>query len=115
VNRRAWAEPGVQAVGEGVFRLPLPLPDAGLHAVNAYVLLDGSGPVVIDPGQATDEGWDALEAAFDELGLKPGDVTRVLVTHIHRDHYNAVGRSAQTARHADHAWRGRKEVAGDRG
>ena len=87
MSRRAWAEPGVQAVREGVFRLPLPLPDAGLHAVNAYVLLDGSGPVVIDPGQATDEGWDALEAGFDELGLKPDDVTRVLVTHIHRDHY----------------------------
>lgn len=87
VNRRPWARPGVHPVSEDVFRLPLPLPDAGLHAVNAYVLLDSSGPVVIDPGQATGEGWDALVAGLHELGLKPGDVTRVLVTHIHRDHY----------------------------
>ncbi|MDP9461469.1 MAG: MBL fold metallo-hydrolase [Actinomycetota bacterium] len=74
-------------MAENVFRLPLPLPDTGLRAVNAYVLLGGAGPVVVDPGQATGECWDALVAGLLELGLRPHEVTRVLVTHIHRDHY----------------------------
>lgn len=87
VDRRRWAQPGVEQVSHAVYRLPLPLPDAGLHAVNAYVLLDGSDPVVIDPGQATEESWNAFTAALSELDLVPADVTRVLVTHIHRDHY----------------------------
>jgi glyoxylase-like metal-dependent hydrolase (beta-lactamase superfamily II) len=82
-----WHRPGVYAVAPGVFRIPLPLPDAGLHSVNAYVLDGPDGVVVVDPGQATPEGREHLARGLAMLGRHPRDVRRCLVTHVHRDHY----------------------------
>ena len=48
-----WDAPGVYTVAPGVHRLPLPLPDKGLHAVNVYVIEEDSGPVLVDSGHAT--------------------------------------------------------------
>ncbi|MFD1148374.1 MBL fold metallo-hydrolase [Saccharothrix hoggarensis] len=82
-----WTEPGVFEVAPGVNRIPLPLPNDGLHTVNAYALDDGDGLVLIDSGWALADGEAALEAALGALGHGFEDVRRFLVTHIHRDHY----------------------------
>ena len=85
-----WAAPGVQTVRPGVHRVPLPLPDDGLHAVNVYLLedlADDGGIVMIDGGWAIPEARKALEEALASLGRDLGDLTHILVTHIHRDHY----------------------------
>ncbi|WP_018332024.1 MBL fold metallo-hydrolase [Actinomycetospora chiangmaiensis] len=82
-----WHRPGVYAVAPGVFRIPLPLPDAGLHSVNAYVLDEPDGVVVVDPGQATPDGREHLARGLEMLGRHPRQVRRCLVTHVHRDHY----------------------------
>src|SRR6266511_2091938 len=47
-----WARPGVYQVADRVFRIPLPLPHAGLRAVNAYALADDGGLVWV-----TVAGW----------------------------------------------------------
>lgn len=82
-----WDAPGVYEVAEAVYRVPLPLPEEGLRAVNAYVLLDEDGPVLIDAGQATADSRAALDEALASLAVSASRVTRFLVTHIHRDHY----------------------------
>ncbi|MEU4743223.1 MBL fold metallo-hydrolase [Actinosynnema sp. NPDC023658] len=82
-----WTEPGVFEVAPGVHRIPLPLPNDGLHTVNAYAIEDGGGLVLIDPGWALEAGETALEAALGTLGHGFEDVRRFLVTHVHRDHY----------------------------
>ncbi|QFZ19296.1 MBL fold metallo-hydrolase [Saccharothrix syringae] len=82
-----WTQPGVFEVAPGVHRIPLPLPNDGLHTVNAYAVEDGDGLVLIDPGWHLDAGLTALEAALDALGHGFEDVRRFLVTHAHRDHY----------------------------
>ena len=38
VDRGRWATGGPETVAPGVHRIPLPLPNDGLHAVNVYVL-----------------------------------------------------------------------------
>ncbi|WP_432989965.1 MBL fold metallo-hydrolase [Dactylosporangium sp. CA-233914] len=83
---RPWYEPGVFTLAEGVFRIPLPLPDE-LRAVNAYALADDDGFTLIDSGVVLDGVRDRLAQALKELGAGLGDVRRFLVTHVHRDHY----------------------------
>ncbi|MFE4535390.1 MBL fold metallo-hydrolase [Streptomyces scopuliridis] len=89
-----WAAAGVQTVRPGVHRVPLPLPNDGLHAVNVYLLedlADDDGLVMIDGGWAIPEARKALEQALADIGRDLGDISHILVTHIHRDHYtNAV-------------------------
>ncbi len=82
-----WTSPGVFEVAPGVHRIPLPLPDDGLRAVNVYAVLDGDGVVLVDSGWALPESLALLERGLAELGADLRDVHQVLVTHVHRDHY----------------------------
>lgn len=82
-----WAEAGVFMVVPGVHRVPLPLPNDALRAVNTYVLEDGDGLVMIDSGWALEAARSQLETALGTLGHDLGSVRRFLMTHVHRDHY----------------------------
>lgn len=87
-SRHEWVRPGVFEVAPGVHRVPLPLPNDGLRAVNVYALPGRDGVELVDGGWAIAEGGTALASALDALGHGPADVRRILVTHIHRDHYS---------------------------
>lgn len=82
-----WTASGVFRCAPGVYRIPLPLPQDGLRAVNVYALEDAGGWTLIDSGWAIDEARDLLEKALAALGSGFGDVRRFLITHAHRDHY----------------------------
>jgi glyoxylase-like metal-dependent hydrolase (beta-lactamase superfamily II) len=82
-----WTAPGVYEVGAGLYRIPLPLPQDGLRAVNVYAVRDGDGLVLVDSGWALAEARELLEQAVKVLGCSLPDVRRFLVTHVHRDHY----------------------------
>jgi glyoxylase-like metal-dependent hydrolase (beta-lactamase superfamily II) len=84
---QSWTEPGVYEVAPGVHRIPLPLPNDGLRAVNVYAVEDGDGLILIDSGWALDEARDQMESALGSLGYGFEDIRRFLVTHVHRDHY----------------------------
>jgi glyoxylase-like metal-dependent hydrolase (beta-lactamase superfamily II) len=85
--RTAWMEPGAFEVAPGVHRIPLPLPNDGLRAVNVYAIADGDELVLVDSGWALDEARDRLEQALGSIGHGFESVSRFLVTHAHRDHY----------------------------
>jgi glyoxylase-like metal-dependent hydrolase (beta-lactamase superfamily II) len=82
-----WTEPGAHRVAAGVYRIPLPLPQDGLRAVNIYAVVGEADVVLIDGGWALDVSRRRLEMALARLDRELGDVSRFLVTHIHRDHY----------------------------
>jgi glyoxylase-like metal-dependent hydrolase (beta-lactamase superfamily II) len=82
-----WTSPGVYDVGAGVYRIPLPLPQDGLRAVNVYAVRDGDGLTLVDSGWAITEARDLLEQAVKLLDSSLAGVRRFLVTHVHRDHY----------------------------
>ena len=83
-----WTSPGVFDVGAGVYRIPLPLPQDGLRAVNVYAVRDGDGLTLVDSGWAIAEARDLLEQAVKLLDSSLAGVKRFLVTHVHRDHYS---------------------------
>src|SRR5262245_8258963 len=56
----------------------------------ATVVLQGSsGVTLIDPGPASTLG--TLRQALSQAGISVGDVTAILLTHIHLDHAGATG------------------------
>ena len=82
-----WTEAGIFRVSPGIHRIPLPLPNDALRAVNIYVLEDEDGLVLIDGGWDLGEALDQLTTGLAEIGFRIADVRKVLVTHAHRDHY----------------------------
>jgi glyoxylase-like metal-dependent hydrolase (beta-lactamase superfamily II) len=86
-SRHEWEEPGCFEVAPGVYRIPLPLPNDGLRAVNVYAIAAGDELVLIDSGWALQAARTRLEQALASLGAGVGDVRRFLITHVHRDHY----------------------------
>ena len=87
-ERYAWAEPEVEDLGGGVYRIPLPLPLEGLRAVNVYAITDDAGVDLIDAGIALVPARERLTAALRHVGYELGDIRNFFVTHIHIDHYS---------------------------
>jgi glyoxylase-like metal-dependent hydrolase (beta-lactamase superfamily II) len=82
-----WTEPGAYPVAPGVHRIPLPLPHDALRAVNVYTVVDPDGLVLVDSGWAMEQTERALAGGLRRLGYELGEVTHVVVTHVHGDHY----------------------------
>lgn len=82
-----WTEPGAYPVSDGIHRIPLPLPMDGLRAVNVYALETEEGLTLVDGGWAIEASRRQLEDSLASIGRKVRDITRFLVTHVHRDHY----------------------------
>jgi glyoxylase-like metal-dependent hydrolase (beta-lactamase superfamily II) len=90
-----WSDPAVEEVTPGVYRIPLPIPDNSLHAVNVYAIADGDGFSLIDAGWSVPEAELALEAGLRTLGAELPDIRRFIVTHHHHDHYTLAIRLRQ--------------------
>lgn len=58
-----------------------------LRHVNVYLLRDGDGYTLIDTGLQTDESRQALQAKLDSLQVPVERIRRILITHIHPDHF----------------------------
>ena len=89
----------------GTFGAYRGLPDA-VHGMIAWpntVLLTGgeAGPVVVDPGYATQ--GDMLAGALRDRGLSPDDVRTALATHLHSDHVSALPQLGTVELHAHEA------------
>ena len=82
-----WQEPGAHEVAPGIHRIPLPLPQDGLRAVNVYAVTAGNSVTMIDAGWALAESRAQLEQSLKQIDAGLGDIDRFLVTHVHRDHY----------------------------
>ena len=76
-----------QEVTTGVFRIPLPLPLPDLKEINSYALVDDDALTLIDPGWREDTSETILVDALAQLDRTPADITGMLITHSHWDHY----------------------------
>jgi glyoxylase-like metal-dependent hydrolase (beta-lactamase superfamily II) len=86
-DRYAWTEPGVESLGSGLYRIPLPLPGDALKAVNVYAIAGDDGVDLIDAGMALAQARERLTEALGQLGYGLGDIRNFFITHIHQDHY----------------------------
>ena len=97
-DRHAWTEPGVEDLGGGVYRIPLPIPIDGLKAVNIYAIADDQGIDLIDAGIALVRARERLTGGLRQIGYELGDIRNFFVTHVHIDHYSLAVELRQTLR-----------------
>jgi glyoxylase-like metal-dependent hydrolase (beta-lactamase superfamily II) len=67
----------------------------GLPYVLPYLLKDGDDTVLVDCGWNTDSAYQALEEGMKEHGSHPTEVNKLVITHVHPDHYGMAGRLKQ--------------------
>lgn len=92
---------GVRRFGEaGRFgRVPTPT-GFPVGDINCYVILPeepGGETVLVDCGVASDAAWDALQGGLKELGSAVEEISLVLLTHAHPDHFGQAARIADVA------------------
>lgn len=75
----AEAAPTAQ-VGPGLFRIELGF-------VSAYLVVEGEELILVDAGFPPDAG--PILAAIERLGLDPGALSRIVLTHAHPDHFGS--------------------------
>ncbi|HTF55271.1 MAG TPA: MBL fold metallo-hydrolase [Pseudonocardia sp.] len=79
----------------GISRVALPIGVNAVENVNMYVLADGDRATIVDCGawrpDLPDGGLAAVEAGLEGAGYALRDVSRIVVTHAHIDHYGLAG------------------------
>jgi glyoxylase-like metal-dependent hydrolase (beta-lactamase superfamily II) len=94
-----WTAGGAYEVAPSVYRILLPLPNDGLRAVNIYGIDHGGSITLIDAGWVIGQTTEILGRALAELGHRFASVDRILVTHVHRDHYSQRSNCAGAGEH----------------
>ncbi|GAA4284505.1 MBL fold metallo-hydrolase [Brevibacterium daeguense] len=92
-QRQAWRDrvlPPVQTVSEGVWAIPVPIPNNPLVYTYCYAIAEDSGVALIDPGWDGKEQLEALTAGLSQAGFALKDITGIAVSHYHRDHIGLV-------------------------
>jgi len=76
----------------GIYQLKVPIPNNPLGNTNTYLLKSSDGYLIIDPGMNNEDSFEALKKELAEAGASIEEITRVLATHSHADHYGLAGR-----------------------
>lgn len=76
----------------GIQQFKVPIPDNPLEFVNAYLIQKDKGWMLVDTGWNAPEAFEALEQELKEVGLEVKDITQIVITHLHPDHYGLAGR-----------------------
>ena len=82
----------MKEVFPSLFQLRIPLPIPALKHLNAYVIQGEGQCVLIDTGMGSDKAFAELSRQLAEIGVKPENLTEILVTHFHIDHVGLVPR-----------------------
>jgi glyoxylase-like metal-dependent hydrolase (beta-lactamase superfamily II) len=88
-ERRAW-EAGLlresAALGDGLWSIPVAIPEGTLPGTLAYAIIGQDGTHLIDPGWDTPENLERIERTLASAGRGLRDIATVVVTHHHPDH-----------------------------
>jgi glyoxylase-like metal-dependent hydrolase (beta-lactamase superfamily II) len=86
-------QPPYQAPTEaapGIFLVPIPIP-IPLKYVNCYLCRGPSGWTLVDAGFHDALAEDAWPRAMADIGIRPQDIDRIVITHYHPDHLGGAG------------------------
>ncbi len=71
----------------GVHQIKSPYPGDTSWYTNVYVIEGGDGHILVDSGWDSQESLWALQEGIKAANLKLRDIKKIVVTHIHPDHY----------------------------
>lgn len=78
-----------------IYQLQLPLPDNPLGYVNIYLVRGDNGYLLVDTGWDNEQALSSLKEQLAEIGTPLEDISQIVATHIHPDHYSLAGRLRQ--------------------
>ena len=73
-------------------KLPITMEQSDLANVNVYLVRGGKGYLLVDTGWNTDEAFTALQKGLGEIHADVKDISQIIITHVHPDHYGMAGR-----------------------
>lgn len=86
----------MEEIVPGLFRIPLPLTNnAELSHINVYLVKSRTGCLLIDAGWNAARTFDSLQEQLDEIRVSFGEISYIVTTHVHPDHYGLAGHIKQ--------------------
>lgn len=79
-------------IAPGIYQLKIPIPDNPLGHLNCYLVEGKDGWLMVDTGWYTPEALDSLQAGLKDLRLTLTDISTMVVTHVHPDHFGLAGK-----------------------
>ena len=76
-------------------KMPIPVEESSLTHVNIYLIQGERGYLLVDSGWNTSQSFDTLQRNLAEIGADIKEISQILVTHVHPDHYGMAGRIRQ--------------------
>ena len=86
--------------GISIHRLQLSIPNSQLGYINAYIAKGdrNNGALLIDTGWSTEETFSSLTQQLANIDINPEDISQIVITHAHPDHYGLAGRLRQLSK-----------------
>ncbi len=82
----------------GIYQLQIPIPNNPLGHTNTYLIQGDNEYLLIDAGYGNEEALQSLSNQLAEIGVDFKDISQIIVTHAHFDHYGLAGRLRQLSR-----------------
>jgi len=79
----------------GIYQMKIPIPNNPLGYTNTYLVQGGAENLLIDAGWDDKEALQSLSTQLAEIGVNIRDITKIIVTHAHFDHYGLAGKVKQ--------------------
>ena len=85
----------VTQIIDGIYQLKVPIPNNPLEATNIYLLKGDKFFTLIDTGWDSETAFNSLNRQLAEIGVGLPDISQIIVTHAHFDHYGLAGKIKQ--------------------
>ena len=81
---------GITQIADDIIQVQIPLPYA-LNIVNCYLLRGSDGWTLVDTGLNTAPARAQWQTALNTLDIAPDDIEKIVLTHMHPDHFGMAG------------------------
>ena len=84
------SENGITQITDDIVQVQIPLPYK-LNIVNCYLLRGRQGWTLLDTGLNTAPARAQWRRAMEALNIQPDDIEKIVLTHMHPDHFGMAG------------------------
>jgi glyoxylase-like metal-dependent hydrolase (beta-lactamase superfamily II) len=100
----------VTQIIDGLYQLKVPIPDSALVATNIYLLKGDKGYTLIDTGWGGERAFNSLKGQLAEIGVGLSEISQLVVTHVHFDHYGLAGKIKKSSNARIYVHRREQEI-----
>jgi glyoxylase-like metal-dependent hydrolase (beta-lactamase superfamily II) len=82
-------------IESGIHQIKIPIPDNPLEYTNCYLVKGIDSWFMIDTGWYTEKAFEVLQENLTDLKISPTDISTIIITHVHADHFGLAGKIKQ--------------------